>query len=422
MSCSLPVRLVARTTPIDDPGPLDAYLGEATGVAWLRRGDGLVGLGEVCRLTTTDASAADTWWREFCASLDVENALPDVAGTGPLMFGSLAFDPGHTSSSSIFVVPGMIIGRRDGRSWLTRVFDPGQESGSQSNVDEAVPRPHRSHAPAPAAHLGSSTPLDRDAWRTAVARAIDRLDATFTKVVMARAVDIQTSSPIDQQQLVRELSATYPTCWTFCLDGLVGASPEMLVRRDHGLAMSRVLAGTIRREGADETDHALARALAESSKNLAEHEFSVASVASALARYCTAMNVPDAPSVLQLPNVLHLASDITGVVQGDASALDLAIALHPTAAVCGTPTDLARATIAELEGFDRGRYAGPVGWQDAAGDGEFAIALRCGQIDQVSRQSIRLYAGCGIVDGSDPAEEYEETQAKLIPMEQALGL
>jgi menaquinone-specific isochorismate synthase len=130
--------------------------------------------------------------------------------------------------------------------------------------------------------------------------------------------------------------------------------------------------------------------------------------------------VPEAPYVLQLPNVLHLATDVTGVVENGASSLALAAALHPSAAVCGTPTEQARALIGELEHLDRERYAGPVGWIDASGDGEWAIALRCGLISQTDPQQIRLFAGCGIVAGSDPAAELAESRAKLVPMRDAL--
>ena len=190
---------------------------------------------------------------------------------------------------------------------------------------------------------------------------------------------------------------------------------------ERGLATSRILAGTLQRSGSEETDLKLAASLARSSKNLIEHELAVASVAEALAPFCSGMNVPDAPYVLELPNVLHLATDVTGVARSDASALQLAAHLHPSAAVCGTPTGLARRTIAELEGLDRGRYSGPVGWIDTAGDGEWAIALRCGVISEEDPSVIDLFAGCGIVAGSDPAEELAETKAKLSPMLDALA-
>jgi menaquinone-specific isochorismate synthase len=194
----------------------------------------------------------------------------------------------------------------------------------------------------------------------------------------------------------------------------------MLVRLERGLITSRVLAGTIRRTGDDEHDLALAASLARSSKDLEEHEYAVRSVAHALEPYCSSMNVPETPFVLHLPNVMHLATDVAGVAADGVSSLGLAAALHPTAAVCGTPTERARALIRELEGMDRGRYAGPVGWIDSYGDGEWGIALRCAQIDAERLERLRLFAGCGVVAGSDPEAELAESAAKLVPMRDAL--
>ena len=183
---------------------------------------------------------------------------------------------------------------------------------------------------------------------------------------------------------------------------------------------SRVLAGTIRRTGDDERDLALAATLARSSKDLEEHEYAVRSVADSLAPHCTSMNVPESPFVLHLPNVMHLATDVAGVAAGSATSLDLAAALHPSAAVGGTPASEAKALIAEIEGMDRGRYAGPVGWMDADGDGEWGIALRAGAVDPADPRTVRLFAGCGIVADSDPASELAEAQAKFVPVRDAL--
>ena len=194
----------------------------------------------------------------------------------------------------------------------------------------------------------------------------------------------------------------------------------MLVRLEKGLVTSRVLAGTIRRTGDDEHDLALAASLARSSKDLEEHEYAVRSVADALRPHCSSMNVPESPFVLHLSNVMHLATDVAGVLHDDTSSLALAASLHPSAAVCGTPTSVADEVIAELEEMDRGRYAGPVGWMDAAGDGEWGIALRCGAYDEDPAQ-LRLFAGCGIVAGSDPESEVAESDAKLVPMRDALS-
>jgi menaquinone-specific isochorismate synthase len=218
---------------------------------------------------------------------------------------------------------------------------------------------------------------------------------------------------------LRRLSDDYEMCWTFHVDGLFGATPELLVRREKGLVTSRVLAGTIRRTGDDEHDLTLAATLARSSKDLEEHEYAVRSVAEALAPYCSSMNVPEAPFVLHLPNVMHLATDVAGVAHDSgATVLELAAALHPSAAVGGTPTKLAVEMIAEIEGMDRGRYAGPVGWMNAKGDGEFGIALRSAELDG---SRVRLFAGCGIVAGSDPEAELAESQAKFIPVRDALA-
>jgi len=185
---------------------------------------------------------------------------------------------------------------------------------------------------------------------------------------------------------------------------------------------SRVLAGTIRMTGDEAKDLALAGSLAKSSKDLEEHEYAVRSVADALAPYCSSTNVPEAPFVLHLANVMHLATDVTGVVNESAVPVDIFTvisSLHPSAAVCGTPTEVARGLIAELEGMNRNRYAGPVGWVDARGDGEMGIALRCGLLSEDAR-SVRLFAGCGIVAGSVPEDELAESQAKLSPMRTAL--
>jgi len=220
---------------------------------------------------------------------------------------------------------------------------------------------------------------------------------------------------------LRQLAYGYPMCWTFHVDGLIGATPEMLVRRERGLVTSRVLAGTIRRTGDDDRDLALAATLARSSKDLEEHEYAVRSVADALAPHCTSMNVPEAPFVLHLPNVMHLATDVAGVTHETddvASSLTLAEALHPSAAVGGTPTETARALIHEIEGMDRGRYAGPVGWMDADGDGEWGIGLRSAEVDG---RRVRLFAGCGIVADSDPESELAEAQAKFVPVRDALA-
>lgn len=407
-------RLRARTVAIPDPGPLEAYLPAENATAFLRRGDGIIGLGEVHRFEVRAPSEADASWRDFIADVEHDTELMGQFGAGPLAFGAFTFDPDNTAATSVLIVPEVLIGRHKGTSWMTLV--------GIDTLPDALPIPQP--APMPHGHVAwREGAMAGEAWSQLVATAIEAIaSGEVDKVVLARDVVATAVDPIDPRSLVNYLTAEYPTTWTYLVDGLVGATPEMLVRREGGLATSRVLAGTIRRHGVGPEDAALlAEALSSSSKDLREHEFAVASVAEALEPFCSGMNVPDAPYVLELPNVLHLATDITGVARPGASSLALAAALHPSAAVCGTPTAVARSLIARIEGMDRGRYAGPVGWIDADGNGEWAIALRGGQLNTADPREIRLFAGGGIVIDSDPIAELAETRAKLLPMRAAVG-
>jgi len=246
------------------------------------------------------------------------------------------------------------------------------------------------------------------------------------KVVLARDVLTYPSAPVATGTVLRRLTADYPSTWTFAVDQMVGASPELLLRLRDRRLMSRVLAGTARRRtGEDALATArLAAWLEGSEKNNREHELARASAITALEPLCSVVEAP-ARFVLTLPNVLHLASDVTGVVAGDTGALALVDALHPTAAVCGTPTTAAARLIEEAESMDRGRYAGPVGWVDWHGEGEWCIALRSAQLpaDGVGPHApARVFGGCGIMPDSDPVDELAETTAKMRPVLGALGV
>jgi menaquinone-specific isochorismate synthase len=407
--------LRATTRPIADPGDLLSRLPDpgldGGPLAWVRHGDGLVGWGTAARLEVRGNerfSRAQRWFTELSARLEIDDTV-SVPGTGPVAFASFSFDP--ESGSSLVVVPSVVLGRRSGQSWLTVIDDAPVRRPSLPPV--RVPQAPESVAWAE----GSRTTLE---WRHAVAEAVRRIRAgELDKVVLARDVVAEVHGTLDERYLLARLAERYPSCWTFSVGGLVGATPELLVRRTGDLVTSRVLAGTVRRRGDDRTDAGLAAALLASGKDAEEHEYAVRSVARALAAHCTDLDVPARPHVLELPNVQHLATDVTGRLADGASALVLAASLHPTAAVCGTPTERALSVIRELEGMDRGRYAGPVGWIDRHGDGEFGIALRCATVDQESGQ-VRSFAGCGIVAGSDPADELAESVAKLVPIRDAL--
>ena len=409
-----PPRLPVRTVEIADPGDLLGLLPRTDSYAWVRDGEGMVAWGEVVRHKASGVAEAQEWWGDLTAHIEIVSDIERApSGAGFLAFGSFVFDPDNTAAQSQLVVPRVVVGRRRGRCWLTTIGPVAS--------DEVL---GRFTAPAPTRPVGvsfSDGPFSAEDWMGAVAEAVSRIAAgELDKVVLARELIARADNEIDPRWLAGRLAERYTRCWTYLLDGLVGATPEMLVRLEAGLATSRVLAGTIRRTGDDGHDLGLAGALSQSSKDLEEHEYAVSSVAAALAPFCSGMNVPDAPYVLALPNVLHLATDVTAVADPGATSLDLAAALHPSAAVCGTPTVAARDLICELEHLDREKYSGPVGWIDARGDGEWAIALRCGQISHEDPRELRLFAGCGIVAGSDPAAELAEAAAKFVPMRESL--
>ena len=263
--------------------------------------------------------------------------------------------------------------------------------------------------------------LDHDAWEALVAGAAARIDGgTLGKVVLARQVDVTANRPFVTSDVLSRLLALYPTCMVFRVDGFLGASPELLIERRGTHVASHPLAGTIGRSGDLATDETLIAGLLASPKERREHAYVIEGLRATLGPLCDSLDVPSKPAVLELRNVSHLATRLTGVLSAAdgpghpglrvPSALQLVAQVHPTAAVGGTPTGEALAYIAEVEGFDRGRYAGPVGWMDARGDGSWAIGLRSAQ---VQGDHASMYAGVGVVAGSRPRAELEETQLKL---------
>jgi menaquinone-specific isochorismate synthase len=403
------------TVRSDDIGALLAHVPADGALSWVRRGEGLVGRGEAARLEVTGPHAlteAAEWWASYTDDLHVDDDL-GIRGSGPVLFASIAFDP--VAGTSVFVVPQVTVGRRDGAGWITTIgdVDPRDVPAGPADPDDETPLRLRY----------ADGALDPATWCAAVANAVGRIGAgELAKVVLARDLLVSADAPLDPRRLLRRLAARFPDCWTFGVDGLLGATPELLLRRTGRRLSARVLAGTAPR-GAGAEDQRLAEALMGSAKDRAEHALAVDSLVEALEPYCTVLDVPAEPDLLTLANVRHLASDVTGTQRsrgprGAAGLLELIGAVHPTAAVCGTPTVDAAAVIAELEGMDRGRYAGPVGWLDARGDGEFGLALRCAEL--VGDDGARLFAGCGIVAGSDPAAELAETQSKFAAFQAAL--
>jgi menaquinone-specific isochorismate synthase len=400
--------LTVRTVRVPDPGDLLARLPGPAASAWIHYGDGLVGWGEAARLTIPAGSdrfaAGEKWLTEFFDAAAVSDEV-GAPGTGPVAFGSFTFDP--ASEGSVLIVPAVIIGRRAGVAWQTTISADG-------NLPEFIPTAHAN----PEGLRWSDGSLSAPQWEQAVEAAVARIKAgELRKVVLSRDLQAVASADIDIRALLARLAARFPGCYTFACAGLVGATPELLIRREDWAVTSLVLAGTMARGGSEADDKALAAELLGSAKNAEEHRYSVDSVRELLEPLCAELQVDPEPYLLQMADYQHLATSVTGVLARDASALALAAALHPTAAICGTPTETALEVIRELERMDRGRYSGPVGWVDARGNGEWGIALRCGEIDG---RRARLFAGGGIVGRSQPGIELAETETKFRPMRRAL--
>jgi len=365
------IALASRTRQLPEGiDPLDA-LGPG-GFAWFTDELGLATSGVAARV---DAAAVD----EVLAAIDSDDEV-GLPGTGPLAVGALGFD-----GTARLVVPARIVGRRaGGRTWVTEIGpgDPTAEGWPVVPLVGAGPRP------------------DRRGWQTAVEDALDRIVAgQLEKVVLARQVAVEAEEPFDLAGILDRLRAENPRSFTYAAGSFVGASPELLLRRRGERVVSRPMAGTVARGDSRDDDDRLGAAMQASAKERSEHRLVVNEVRRSLLAVCDDV-VSDDPQVVRLPTVAHLATTVRGTLKpGSASALGIAAILHPTPAVAGVPRGAALVAIAELEQFERGLYAGPIGWVDARGDGDWAVALRGASLDGARA---RLVAGAGIVAGSDP--------------------
>ncbi|MEY2847770.1 MAG: hypothetical protein RI885_435 [Actinomycetota bacterium] len=404
--------LLVETTECADLGPLVPLLDEHDPLLWTRRGFGLAGLGTALRLEFSgadriaDAAAA---WRRVVAAAQVTDPV-GLPGTGLIALGTFAFAE-SSGMSSVLVVPSVIVGRTGGRCWVTRIG-----TGVLGPLRHPVARPFGDE------YRLTFRPgaLGPEGYRDAVGSAIGRIGRReVSKVVLARDLTARLPAGADLRRVVADLALGYPDCWTFAIDGFVGSSPETLIGVTGGTVRARVLAGSAARGTDAASDQDSATALATSTKDLDEHEFAVQSVVRSLRPHSPNAMASEQPFALKLPNLWHLASDVDGDLVDGSSALDLVGALHPTAAVAGTPTDAALAVIAELEPFDRGRFAGPVGWVGANGDGEWAVAVRSAQTSPDG--VVTAYAGAGIVAESVAERELVETRLKFRPIVEAFG-
>ncbi|MGO1802879.1 MAG: isochorismate synthase [Microbacteriaceae bacterium] len=420
-------RLIVQTREFDPVEDLLSYADPEHPLAWLRRGDGIVAIGTgvtaSIRVSAGEgplrsAIMADAW-RELSANAEVDDPV-GLPGTGLVGFGALTFDEG-SAADSILIVPSLILGKRKGRGWITRIAPVGEDLPQDqpgATLEPSAYGPHWAGTVGP----GAQSP---DGYQTSVRTALDRIaSGEVGKIVLARDLAGTIPAHSDLRRLLRALSTGYPDTWTFAVDGLIGASPETLVNVQEGRVTARVLAGTIGRGADADQDTEASAHLATSTKDIDEHAYAVQSLLESLRPHVRAMASSEQPFLLKLPNLFHLATDVEAELADDGSAFDLVGALHPTAAVAGTPTEAAVAAIREIEPFDRGRYAGPVGWIDGDGNGEWAIALRCAQFIPGSGAdpiAVTAYAGAGIVAASDPETELLETRVKFRPLVDALA-
>jgi isochorismate synthase len=399
-------RLVARTTRLDHDVDLLTVAG-GDGLLFARDRLGFAGRGAALRVGRAEAAEA----------LAAIRADDDVArpGTGPVAFGALPFLPGAPAE---LLVPEVLVARdADGTRWLTTVSpvdgpapDPGEAAARVARPETGAP----ATAPGPGAfEVRSSRPPA--AWTDAVATATARIRAgELDKVVLAREVVVTADAPIPVATVLLRLAQGYPGCFLYLVDGFCGASPELLVSRSGDLVRAQPMAGTAPRRGDPTADAQLAASLLASPTYRQEHQVTIDAVHDTLLTFSSYVDYEPEPSVVPLANVQHLATTVEGrLSHPPASVLELVDALHPTPAVCGRPRDAALAVIAELEDLDRGRYAGAVGWVDAAGNGQWAVSIRGAAIDG---PVARIVAGNGIVGDSDPATELIETRAKLQAM------
>lgn len=407
------------TRALDSRPDLVALADPANPLLWVRGDRGCVGIGEVLRLRFrgpnrfAEAGAA---WRELAAAARVTDPIVRP-GSGLIALGTFAFSD-ESAVESVLVVPRRLIARDGDLAWVTDI--------SLDGAPEALPIPEATPIGSLSADPGFLPgSFSEAAYRTAVATTTDRIDAGLVeKVVLARDLRGELAANSDLRRPLGRLAEDYLDCWTFAVDGMLGASPETLIRSTDGGVSARVLAGTSPRDSDASRDTASRDGLVGSDKNQQEHAFAVRSVTEALSPFISELSLSPVPFALKLPNVWHLATDLTARLTAGATAIELAGALHPTAAIAGTPTPVAIAEIAAQEPFDRGRYSGAVGWIGGSGDGEWAIALRCAQVEGgvgSEPRAITAYAGGGIVAGSDPATELAETHSKFRPVLDAFG-
>ena len=400
--------ITAKELGLDEGSAFAELLG-SNNSAFISDKQGLIGWGEALKLEATGPNRIldlDTQWRELVSNAGVTNEV-NLSGSGLICFGSIAFSD-KSQSTSVLVIPNVIVGKHEDKLWLTTVNTDEDKALDlicfDSTFTSATFEP------------GQITP---DQYILNVERAVEEIAAkNIEKVVLARDLKASVSESFNINPALRKLEKKFNSCYIYSVDGLFGASPELLVKVERKQFSARVLAGTAGRGTDPGVDQAIGAALFDSPKNRSEHKFAIDSLVSSLEQFTDQIDVDVTPFSFALPNLWHLASDVRALLNSDASSLQVVNALHPSAAVAGTPRDKALEVIEAIENVDRGRYAGPVGWLGADGDGVWAIALRGAQLEN---NVLTAFAGCGIVAESDAQAELAEAVLKFKPIVDALS-
>jgi len=433
------VSTVVRTSS-RDPERLFQGAGGQERVLWEQPSQGfsLVAIGAAARLTgggeNPFAQVSAAWRRLRSDTLsDARHKFPFAL---PICLGGFSFDPlrprdpcWEAYSDALLIVPRFLFISRGGSSWLCLSLMATPGSNAHATADAAVAELRRLLAAAdeeserPAGELVLDEEVAPEAWKNVVAQIADDIRrGTLEKTVLARRVRVRSTTSLAPGPVLNRLRRGYRNCTilAFALGDrcFLGATPERLVRLDGRSVRTDCLAGSTARGTSEEEDRSLGEALLSDAKERHEHALVVRAVCQALAPLCSDLAVPETPDLLRMPNVQHLHTPVQGVLGDETHILDLVERLHPTPASGGLPRQAALSLIRRYEPFDRGWYAGPVGWIDGDGGGEFAVAIRSALL--MEREAL-LYAGCGIVAGSDPDLEYRESCLKLRPMLWALN-
>jgi len=401
------MRAVTRPLSEVNDGPVDLNdVAGSDGFLFVRDGVGAAGQGVAARVGIDEAA-------DWLSKIEHDGPA-GIAGVGPLAIGCLPFRPGAEAS---LVIPRRIVSKAVDRSqWVTDVMVSEEAAhvepfpvGRNATTGPEFGKYRISPGVSVEHYLGAVT-ATRDAVRA----------GEVVKAVIARDVTITSDRPFNVHAVLHRLKASFGSSYRYLVDGLIGASPELLVQVDGDVVRSHPLAGTAPRTGDPGHDAALAESLVESTKDQVEHRVVIDVVHDTLLPWCSYLDWEPEPSIVAVANVQHLGTLIEGRLSRPAPHVAvLARALSPTPALGGHPREEALALIERVEGFDRRRYGGAVGWVDAAGNGTWAVAIRCAELSP-DRRTARLIAGGGIVAESDPVAELAETQAKFQAMLSAL--